>query len=994
MAPDETVTLTRAATPGRAVVEVEIPRELGSIRLVREIGRGGMGVVWLGHDTMLDRDVAVKFLLGAEAGSDDPGFTRFLEGAQAAAAVRHPGLTAIHHADLVDDVPYIVMEYVDGPTLADLLKHPKHLSPAMALAALEPAVSAIGELHDRDIIHRDVKPSNVLLDADGQVFVTDFGLACARPSSGPGATRGRLAGTPAYMAPEMFEGAVSTRSDVYALGVMTYELLVGARPFKGTTPELRDKHLRAPLPCEPLAQRDIDAGLIEVLERATHKNALYRYKTARQFLRALQQAIPEAAATTRPGMDLGSLVARTRGQADRSETPADAGSTDSNSYFERLSTLAARKSRDKAAPVVGAPVAPASEDEHPICAQRGSEVPELPGPPTDLPPDAIRVDVPCAQCAYNLRSLSAAGNCPQCNSPISGSLQPDRLIFADPRWLAHFVWMMTLSWATTKKLLWPSILIIAILIIAIVVVEALSLLWGSYEAFDRVKDVLLVLFALAVLHAGFVSMWVHTTREPGRASNPSVTAMRWSIRLCLSVFAALALPLLALVAGMELGSWYGPLGEVIILSRYAEFLWIGSGCTAAISMFLYWRTLAVRIPAPESARRMRWWIALWAAIPILTVARWAMSRHLVPPEIRSAWMTEMPGILESFWIVRMVYEWMKLGLIESQALSQLLSQTVLMFVAFIPEFLFLFMFVLSSVEQLLFWRALKRVADASVPHEALFGDRAVAADSGGGADDAFVRSFKATYVRVAVALVLFLAAYAGASWGYVAQRTSSNDVAPLIQSMSTLDSFPEDAMAEVLRHGKGPLLAALNDDDRRVRRFAAEALGQLADPTTIPDLLGVLDDRDSRTRRKAIGALGKIGDRSIVSHLVRKLKDPTYIVRSAAASALAELKATEAVPALVNLLEHRSPHTVAGAARALGELGNETVVAHLLPLLNGPEQDVADSALLSIARIDGQTFHELPLPERVPATQAWWEREGKRKYASAQDRTPPAATVP
>src|SRR2546421_10416295 len=118
MSLDETITLTRTTSTATtsdspvaaaAAEELSVPREMGSVRLLRQIGQGAMGVVWLGHDAMLDRRVAVKFLLNAVSSPDDPGFARFLQGARAAAAVRHPALTALHHADLVHNVPYLVM---------------------------------------------------------------------------------------------------------------------------------------------------------------------------------------------------------------------------------------------------------------------------------------------------------------------------------------------------------------------------------------------------------------------------------------------------------------------------------------------------------------------------------------------------------------------------------------------------------------------------------------------------------------------------------------------------------------------------------------------------------------------------------------------------------------------------------------------------------------------------------------------------------------------
>ena len=119
MPEDKTITLSQIRSSDTPARDITIPRELGPVRLIREIGRGGMGVVYLGRHGMLDRDVAVKFLLNAVAGTDDPGFKRFLAEGRAAAAVRHPALTVVYDADLIENVPYLVIEYVDGPTLSE-----------------------------------------------------------------------------------------------------------------------------------------------------------------------------------------------------------------------------------------------------------------------------------------------------------------------------------------------------------------------------------------------------------------------------------------------------------------------------------------------------------------------------------------------------------------------------------------------------------------------------------------------------------------------------------------------------------------------------------------------------------------------------------------------------------------------------------------------------------------------------------------------------------
>jgi len=400
-----TVTLARG-TPAAPAADVVVPDQIGPVRLLHEIGRGGMGVVYLGRHDVLRRDVAVKFLLNAVRDPNDPGFARFVEGVRAAAAVRHPGLTAVHDANVINDVPYVVMEYVDGPTLAGVLAAGGPLPPPVALWLTATVADAIAALHDKDIVHRDIKPANVLVDAAGDVFVTDFGLACLRP---PGtSTTGELAGTPAYMAPEMFDGAVSPRSDVYALGVMLFELLTGEPPFVGSLSELRAEHAYRPPPTQRLADRGVGAAVIEVIERALHKNAMFRFKSARYFRRALD----EASGGRPPGdaykAELGRRVA---GYLAVTPIPAPRAAPEATtpSYHDRLSELAARK-RGETPPALDTPTVP------PVAEPAPSVAVPVPLPPPVEPgtqPDILRLKT-CPQCGYDLAGLPRRHQCPEC----------------------------------------------------------------------------------------------------------------------------------------------------------------------------------------------------------------------------------------------------------------------------------------------------------------------------------------------------------------------------------------------------------------------------------------------------------------------------------------------------------------------------------------------------------------------------------------------------
>lgn len=391
MSSQETVTLTRdlTLTTSGAVMPpaaVDIPRQLGAVELVKEIGKGGMGVVWLGRDTLLGRDVAVKFLLHAVASPDDPDFAQFLEGAKAAAALRHKGLNSVIHADVVNAIPFIVMEYVDGPTLGQVLQRTGALTLAATRVVMDAACEAVGALHEAGIVHRDIKPANILLGQDGSIVLTDFGLACQRPRLSMGSRVEAVAGTPVYMAPEMFDKNVSARSDVYALGIMMYELLTGRVPFDGTLEEVREAQRNTPVPVDDLAP--FEPALADVVARATNKNPMFRMKTGASMLAAIEDAFTNTNAMVsnkaRGESELASASQRALGRAGLSRS--DEKNTPQVTYYDRLNTLVQKRKDSDSGDALE---------------------------PVDLV-DKVTQNVACWRCKAALKGEPLTGRCPGC----------------------------------------------------------------------------------------------------------------------------------------------------------------------------------------------------------------------------------------------------------------------------------------------------------------------------------------------------------------------------------------------------------------------------------------------------------------------------------------------------------------------------------------------------------------------------------------------------
>jgi beta-lactam-binding protein with PASTA domain/serine/threonine protein kinase len=259
-------------------------------RLDSLLARGGMATVYLATDTRLDRHVAVKVMHRALA--DDPEFVaRFAREARAAAKVQSPEVVAVHDqgTDRETGLAYLVMEHVQGINLRQLLQEHGALTPARAVAIVEPVLRALAAAHAAGLVHRDVKPENVLLADDGRVKVADFGLARAIETSNLTQTTGLLIGTVAYLAPEQVEsGTADARSDVYATGVLLWELLTGAPPYAGDKPlSVAYRHVHEDVPPPSTVTAGIPPALDALVVRATRRDPAQRPVDAGAFLAEL-----------------------------------------------------------------------------------------------------------------------------------------------------------------------------------------------------------------------------------------------------------------------------------------------------------------------------------------------------------------------------------------------------------------------------------------------------------------------------------------------------------------------------------------------------------------------------------------------------------------------------------------------------------------------------------------------------------------------------------
>jgi serine/threonine-protein kinase len=283
----------------------------GRYRLDAQIGAGGMSTVYRAFDTTLERRVAVK-LMHREIASDSDQLERFRREARSVAQLSHPHIVGVIDAGEEDGRPYIVFEYVEGETLKERIRRMGRLPVDEAIAYAIEIARALGAAHARGIVHRDIKPQNVLVDEEGSAKVTDFGIARSLDEEGLTAD-GRVLGTTDYVSPEQALGHdVDGQSDIYSLGVVLYEMLTGDVPFHGENQvSVAMKHVREDLPDVQVVRPAVSARLAAVLDRMTDKDLAHRYPDAAAVEQDLEDALAAEAARTGTSTGEATAVLRT-----------------------------------------------------------------------------------------------------------------------------------------------------------------------------------------------------------------------------------------------------------------------------------------------------------------------------------------------------------------------------------------------------------------------------------------------------------------------------------------------------------------------------------------------------------------------------------------------------------------------------------------------------------------------------------------------------------
>ena len=357
----------------------------GKYRLERLLGKGGMGQVFLAHDLTLEREVAIK-VLPPDVAQDDQVVRRFQQEAKTAAKLDHPNIIPIYRVESEGGLNYFVMKYISGTSLEDLLDKKEPLPVPEIQRILWEAACALGHAHRRGVVHRDVKPANIMFDHDGRVMLTDFGISKALQAATGLTATGMIIGTPHYLAPEQGKGsAVDGRADQYSLGVVGYRMITAELPFSGDSVHtIIYKHIYEEPPLASTKRPGIPASLTMAISRALVKEPDQRFPTMEDFATAVWPEQPVAS------------PAKSRSAArPRARATADAPTEITGAPTTPLPAAKSRKPRSRAPAVIGLAVVAAGVGGY-LLLKRNREPEAIPAPRSQLPApsvDTVRVPV-------------------------------------------------------------------------------------------------------------------------------------------------------------------------------------------------------------------------------------------------------------------------------------------------------------------------------------------------------------------------------------------------------------------------------------------------------------------------------------------------------------------------------------------------------------------------------------------------------------------------